>query len=154
MILGFTGTRDGMTEAQKQAITLYLRDRHITAHYNGACHGADQDMFWLMMNYSIALNDSVVMELCPGDTEQYAWCITTRSLIEEKTGFNGTINIHKPQVYQLRNRVIVSRSDHLLAAPGSDHETLRSGTWATVRIARRQKVGRTIAWPDGRLEDE
>lgn len=35
-----------------------------------------------------------------------------------------------------RNRAIVASVDLLIAAPESDTEVLRSGTWATVRYAR------------------
>lgn len=35
-----------------------------------------------------------------------------------------------------RNRVIVQKSDVLIAAPFENHEIVRSGTWATVRYAR------------------
>jgi hypothetical protein len=36
-----------------------------------------------------------------------------------------------------RNRRIVEHSDVLVAAPETDHEKLRSGTWMTVRYARK-----------------
>lgn len=41
-----------------------------------------------------------------------------------------------------RNHVIVENSDILIAAPQEDGEILRSGTWATVRYAR--KAGKPI----------
>lgn len=42
-----------------------------------------------------------------------------------------------------RNRAIVGRVDEMVAAPESDVEVLRSGTWATVRYSRR--AGRPVA---------
>ena len=56
---------------------------------------------------------------------------------------------HEPEDYLLRNCAIVDACDELIAAPGGMREERRSGTWATVRYAR--KVGRmtTIIWPDG-----
>jgi predicted Rossmann fold nucleotide-binding protein DprA/Smf involved in DNA uptake len=41
-----------------------------------------------------------------------------------------------------RNKDIVSESDFLIAAPDSKKERLRSGTWATVRHAR--KLGKRV----------
>lgn len=51
-----------------------------------------------------------------------------------------------------RNRHIVDGCDVLVACPKGYAEEQRSGTWATVRFAR--KVGRpvTIIWPDGRVD--
>ena len=40
----------------------------------------------------------------------------------------------------LRNRRIVEAVDLLVAAPATDREIQRSGTWATVRYARRKTI--------------
>lgn len=50
-----------------------------------------------------------------------------------------------------RNRTIVRRGDRLLAFPATEEEELRSGTWMTVRFAR--KLGRpvTIVTPSGKV---
>lgn len=51
--------------------------------------------------------------------------------------------------YLQRNKVIVDRCGVLVAAPGEAQEQLRSGTWSTIRYARR--VGRPVIMvlPDG-----
>jgi predicted Rossmann fold nucleotide-binding protein DprA/Smf involved in DNA uptake len=41
----------------------------------------------------------------------------------------------------VRNKVIVNISDVILATPFEDKEVMRSGTWSTIRYAR--KVGKT-----------
>lgn len=48
-----------------------------------------------------------------------------------------------------RNRAIVAASDWLIAAPAQMREVLRSGTWATIRYARKDKVPVSIAYRDG-----
>jgi len=54
-----------------------------------------------------------------------------------------------------RNRDIVAASDALLAAPeGPEASYPRSGTWATVRMARRAGLPIQIVWPDGRIETD
>jgi hypothetical protein len=60
---------------------------------------------------------------------------------------------HKPKPPLERNRDIVDASDWLIAAPKGPEEQ-RSGTWATVRYAR--KLGRpiTIVWPDASVTRE
>jgi hypothetical protein len=53
--------------------------------------------------------------------------------------------------YLVRNHEIVDDSQVLIAAPKEFTEQLRSGTWATIRYAR--KIGRTvrIVFPDGSI---
>jgi hypothetical protein len=51
-----------------------------------------------------------------------------------------------------RNKLIVARCDLLLATPETQQEVLRSGTWATIRAARRNSKSHTIVFPDGALQ--
>ena len=46
-----------------------------------------------------------------------------------------------PRPYLDRNKVIVRETSFLIAAPAMEIEQLRSGTWSTVRYARR------LGWP-------
>ena len=56
----------------------------------------------------------------------------------QKIGF---ITVHPANGQPLaRNRAIVAASDILIAAPESDTEQRRSGTWATVRYARAKGI--------------
>jgi len=48
-----------------------------------------------------------------------------------------------------RNRAIVDETDILLAAPLESEEQLRSGTWATVRYARKQHKTVLVIFPNG-----
>lgn len=56
--------------------------------------------------------------------------------------------IHAPLPYLVRNKVIVSASDLLIAVP-SGPERQRSGTWSTVRRARERDLHLHVVWPDG-----
>jgi hypothetical protein len=49
---------------------------------------------------------------------------------------------HEPKPYLARNRDILRATEMLVAAPAQDIEQLRSGTWSTVRFAR--KTGRVV----------
>ncbi|HET8688494.1 MAG TPA: hypothetical protein VFM18_17925 [Methanosarcina sp.] len=51
--------------------------------------------------------------------------------------------------YLDRNHDIVNETDWMIACPKSQTEELRSGTWATVRYARKQKKQIVIIYPDG-----
>jgi predicted Rossmann fold nucleotide-binding protein DprA/Smf involved in DNA uptake len=62
--------------------------------------------------------------------------------------------IYVPRPYLVRNRDIVDVCNLLLATPGGTVEQLRSGTWATIRYARR--IGRPvwIVFPNGEVRKE
>jgi hypothetical protein len=62
-------------------------------------------------------------------------------------------HIGQPLPYLKRNEAIVIASDVLIAAPDSP-ERKRSGTWATVRFARKLKRTIYIVMPCGRIEVE
>ena len=52
-----------------------------------------------------------------------------------------------------RNHDIVDDSDILIACPGEKEEVLRSGTWATIRYAKKQGKSVIIIYPDGEVEN-
>ena len=54
-----------------------------------------------------------------------AWCESTE--------------VREPLPYMVRNENIVKEAGVLIAAPASDKEVMRSGTWATVRRGRAAK---------------
>jgi hypothetical protein len=65
-----------------------------------------------------------------------------------------TDDLAAPMPPLARDLLIVKSCDRLLACPGTMTEIIRSGTWATVRMAR--KAGRpiTIVLPAGRREEK
>ncbi len=127
MTYGFTGTRAGMTEHQQKALELILYDcsKATAAFHHGGCHGADCEAHVIAFVLT-----SVVVH--PGDAGQHGkW---------EKHLDTCELRPWKP--YLERNRVIVDGCTVLIAAPKSLTEELRSGTWATIRYAR--KIGRPV----------
>lgn len=101
-------------------------------HY-GDCTGADYELYCLARALGIRT-------IChPPDNNAY------------RTFSDGT-EIREPEPYLARNIRIVKESDYLIACPREDHEIARSGTWMTVRWARR--AGRTVAliYPDGEVD--
>ena len=61
-----------------------------------------------------------------------------------------TMTLHGPFADPLaRNRIIAARCDALLACPAEPDEQLRSGTWSTIRYARKAGKPITIIRPDG-----
>ena len=64
---------------------------------------------------------------------------------------NGHI-IHPPKDYIRRNHDIVDATERLVAAPATMSEELRSGTWATVRYARRTGKPVSLVFPNGSVQ--
>ena len=58
------------------------------------------------------------------------------------------------QEYRDRNQAMVNGCDLLLALPNRNQEVNRSGTWMTVRMARRANLPIVIFYPDGRIVKE
>lgn len=56
-----------------------------------------------------------------------------------------------PRPYLDRNHDIVDATDVLIAVPNSVKEELRSGTWATIRYAKRTKQPLMVIPPDGHI---
>jgi hypothetical protein len=129
--VGFTGTQRGMTEAQKERIADFLAPYDWLHH--GDCVGADAEAHEIARGLGLKI-------------------VGHPPMIETKRAFCPCDYILPPQHYPVRNAVIADACDELLAAPGGMQEQLRSGTWATVRYARRHRRLVTIIYPDGSLE--
>lgn len=99
--------------------------------FHGACHGADRQAHTLW---------SSAREMFPSNESQHRWA-------HSASGPKDAIHIIDPNPLR-RNRTMVDFGDLVLAAP-SGGETLRSGTWATIRYARKCKTPVIICWPDG-----
>ena len=134
MKVGFTGTQIGMTGSQYVAFMDLIALLKPTEFHHGDCIGADSSAAKLVLSW---FPECAVVCHPP----KYA---TKRAFV------GGTI-LCPAKSYMDRNRDIVDACDVLVACPRSDSEELRSGTWSTVRYARR--VGKTIrfVFPDGRV---
>ena len=129
MILGFTGTQVGMTAVQYaecREVLLYLK---VTELHHGDCIGADAHVHRLATELGLR---RIIHP--PENVAKRAWC-TGDAVTEAKP-------------YLARNRDIVDVTTALLATPQGPEE-LRSGTWSTVRYARRQTKPLVIVWPVG-----
>jgi hypothetical protein len=123
--LGFTGSQLGGTADQLRdlaGLLLVMRTDETDYFHHGDCIGADAQAHDLAK----AAGWKVIIHP-PEDPSKRAFC-------------NGDL-VHEPRPYLERNRDIVNATEALIAVP-KDPETLRSGTWSTVRYAR--KHGRHI----------
>jgi hypothetical protein len=132
MKIGFTGTRIGMTATQALAVRHELERLRPTEARHGDCVGADAQ-FHALVREQDATTRIVVHP--PDNPKLRAFCQGDLELV--------------PRDYQARNRDIVDAADVLLAAPRGGGETLRSGTWATIRRARVRGIPILICYPSG-----
>ena len=118
MRVGFTGTQHGMTDAQAARLNTLLVLYDCTEFHHGDCIGADAQAH----DIAQSLPASIVIHP-PTDSSKRAF----------KDG--GMLLPRLP--YLERNHAIVDTTELLIATPHQSTEVLRSGTWATIRYARR-----------------
>lgn len=131
MIVGFTGTRNGMTLQQRRTLKQMLEGLAPRGLVHGACLGADDQADQLAADLGIprlAFPSDMPNERVP------------TSVLLARGGSD--VAVRDPQPPLERNRCVVHMSDLLVACPAQAREILRSGTWATVRHGR--KLGRPV----------
>jgi hypothetical protein len=125
--LAFTGTRRGMTPRQLR-MTAEIVEQHrpgIAAH--GGCIGADREFHEICLSAAIE-----TIQVYPSNI---------RSMVAHLPARDTTrVRFADPQPPLDRNWDIVRGADLLIACPDTELETVRSGTWATVRISSRLDV--------------
>ena len=100
------------------------------AVHHGDCIGADAQA------HEIACTLGREVTIHPPTSGTYrAW----------KTGSD----VRAPKAYLTRNKDIVRETDMLIAAPAETTEQVRSGTWSTVRFARKLGKRVFVILPDG-----
>ena len=139
MIIGFTGTRLGMTSKQRDSIEAILNFmKQLKEHepeevHHGDCVGADEQFHRMCQLRRLCI------VIHPPDNESLrANCI------------GGVVLVPKP--YLDRNEDIVNVSDILFAAPKGSEQFQGSGTWQTIRRAKRWNRNVIIIHPEGGCE--
>jgi len=133
--VGFTGTQIGMSPAQFHAFCRVYKNLAPTEFHSGDCIGSDEEA------HDFA-------------ESQGAWTVIHPPDDSSKRAFCKGDEIRPPKPYLERNNDIVSDSECMIAAPRQFKEVRWSGTWATIRYAR--KAGRKIfiIFRDGNVEEE
>lgn len=129
--VGFTGTRVGMTLFQKEELKKILNrlapDVGGVFHH-GDCVGADEQA------HVIAVECNYIIVVHP-------------PIRPDRRAFKMGDEIRVSKAYMMRNQDIVDECGILVAAPKEMAQIDRSGTWSTVRKARRAKKEVIILWP-------
>lgn len=131
MILGFTGTGKGMTVDQLKALVALLNKLRPSEFHHGDCVGADREAHHIVRYHAPTCR-----------------IVVHPPIIDSARSFCKGDEIQPPLPYLERNRAIVAACDALAAAPLTKEERLRSGTWMTVRAARRSEKPIHFLWPE------
>ncbi len=131
-VVGFTGTQEGMTPAQVATLYSLLRNYSPEEFHHGDCIGADAQA-----HEEARRTKSPPRIVChpPIYKVKRAYCECDEYYEEEE--------------YLQRNRNIVDSCFLLIAAPKEFDEQRRSGTWSTVRYAKKTGKQFLIILPDG-----
>lgn len=130
-VVSFTGTQEGMTEAQKKTFRKVIKELNPKAFIHGDCIGADEQAH------------KIVREELPECIIAIRPCT-----IEHKRAFTDGHQLAEPEAPLDRNKKIANDGKILVATP-KGWEELRSGTWSTIRYARKTKKPRIIIYPKG-----
>jgi hypothetical protein len=137
MIVGITGTREGMNERQRQEVRQVLhdlayeagRDGIVPHFHHGDCRGVDVQAAAMAREFG------------------YVIVCHPPKLTEEQGYFGGNI-IHPPKGYLERDRAIVDAVDVLLVVPKENEWQPRGGTWYTHDYAVKMDVPVSIFYPN------
>lgn len=133
MKVGFTGTREGMTDIQFAAFVFELPEE-IREFHQGCCIGADEQA---------ALHVHTTEE----GVSIIGYPSTLGSYVSEKA-LKCCNKLYATREPLLRTKDIVDACELLIAAPKGE-ETIRSGTWSTIRYARSKWRKVIVVWPNG-----
>lgn len=134
MIVGFTGTRMGMTEEQKAAFTRVIPPFTKEFHH-GMCEGSDTEAHNIIRT---TLTGTKIVGHPSRDKTHEVDSICCELL--------------PPMGHLARNRAIVDSVDYMYATPPSMEELPRGGTWYTIRYAVKRQKPCFIIFPDGSWE--
>lgn len=131
---GFTGTHLGMTAAQKASLRSFISGGTGEFHH-GDCIGADSEAHDIAdeCGYAIIVHP-------PTNYSKRAWREVPTHMMRSEFS------------YLARNRMIVSETMALIAAPVGFDEQSRGGTWFTVREARKQGKTVILILPCGKIK--
>jgi hypothetical protein len=136
MQVGVTGTRYGMTEAQKQGLAALLEELKPDVFHHGDCVGADDEA----ANLADATTPRPRVVCHPPDDDSLRACNSKHDEVRDKKS------------YFARNRQIVSEVEALIVIPWQEEWSPSGGTWYTHDYAVKRKRSVFIIWPDGRVQ--
>ena len=133
--VGFSGTRQGMTDAQKEAFSALIRELGPTEFHHGDAIGADAEAADAVNQ--LLQRPKIICHPCYFNAQR-AWT----KFNDEKRPVRDT---------HVRNRRIVAETDLLVGCPKSMKRLQSTGTWHTIGEAEGKGKPRFVVWPDGTI---
>lgn len=133
MKLGMTGSRNGISPIALIKFQNFITNNEICEGHHGDCFGADT-----IFHNELSKHNIKIIIHPPSNNGFRSYC-------------NGD-EIRNPLPYLERNHNIVDETDMLIGFPATKKEIIRSGTWATLRYAKKMKKKILIIYPDGLSE--
>jgi hypothetical protein len=131
--VGFTGTGTFIAPQQRATLERHLRKLKPYILHHGDCVEADAAA------HDIAVAHNMAIRVHPPDNP------VKRAF--KTTGLD-TIVLAEAE-YHVRNLHIVRAAEHMVGCPDTYEEIVRSGTWSTIRKARKRKIPIFLIFPDG-----
>lgn len=133
-IVGVTGAEMGMNDRQAANFFWLLSVLKPKGLRHGDCVGVDVQAAQLADFMSIPTFSHPGFSLKDPDNTRFR-------------AFHKSTTIYDPKPFLERDEDIATNSAIVIACPLESHEVLRSGTWATVRYARKAGTPRIILLP-------
>lgn len=135
MVVGFTGTRKGMSQKQKKVVQELLVELGATELHHGDCVGADSDA------HDIARSLGLVL------------CGHPPTVVQLRA-FKDCDMLSRAKPYLERDRIIVDETELLIATPAeyTRPDKPRGGTWYTLTYGEKRNKPVIIVYRDGRIE--
>lgn len=132
--IGISGSRTGMINEAKELFDDYILNNqdNIGEIHHGDCIGVDSEVHEMISNN---YQDIKIIIHPPIKNTCRAYC---------KSEY-----IKQEYDYLKRNHNIVDETDILIAFPPTKEEIRRSGTWSTIRYAKKKNKKLIIIYPDG-----
>lgn len=137
---GFTGTREPPTGKQKDRAIGILLARQFMEFHQGCCVGSDE----MAAETVVRKLDRPILHAHPPKDKK----LLSRRAVDLSDV------LWPAKEYLARDRDIVESCGVLVATPRTMEEEQRSGTWATIRMARKKRRYLIIIWPDGTITEK
>jgi hypothetical protein len=147
--LGYTGSQHGMTRLQAAVVahSVFCLQGKVAAAHHGSCIEGDEE-FALFVH---ELLPGVAHVAHPGYPPKRPDDFSRRAWVEQR--WPDEVTVLEPRPFLDRNTDIVVASTQMLCAPRERREQTYSGTWSTIRRARKFGRPHRIVYPDGSVED-
>lgn len=137
-----------MTKKQRKALQSLFVRCFLACEYvqlrHGGCVGADIEALDTFMTKALQTPSLTTKVWChPGNITHYVG-------MSESYPLGDVVLAAKPPL--ARNRDIIDASNLIFGCPAGPEET-RSGTWSTIRYAKKQNKNPTVILPDGSYDE-